>query len=119
MVEEELIFRPWRPLFFTLKGFFGQTEFKERNDTEDFYGVRGRIEWLPAQWCKLGMNGFREEISGDLNKTVDTGLVVRLELSYRIWTGRISYRFLDEEDKISGEERIRHSAVFEIARGLW
>lgn len=119
MVEEELIFRPLKPLFFTLKGFFGQTEFKERTDTEDFYGVRSRIEWLPAQWCKLGVNGFREEISGDLNKTVDTAFAVRLELSYRIWTGLISYRFLDEEDKISGEERIRHSAVFEIARGLW
>ena len=47
------------------------------------------------------MNGFREEISGGQNKTVDTGFAVRLDLSYKIWTGRITYRFLDEEDKIS------------------
>lgn len=119
MVEEELIFRPWRPLFFSLNGFFGQTEFKVSKDMEDFFGVRSRVEWLPARWCKLGVNGFREEISGDQNKTVDIGFAVRLELSYKIWTGRITYRFLDEEDKISGEQRIRHSAGFEILRGLW
>jgi len=117
--QENLRFSPWRPLFFSIKGFYQQTEFKDSNDTEDFYGLRTIINWTPARWSRFELEGFHERISGDREDKLQTGLNASLKMSYRIWNGNISYGYLETEDKNSGQKITEQTLLFEIIRLLW
>ncbi len=117
--QQTFTFRPWRPLFFNLRGFYQQTEFKDRDDTEDFYGLRSRLVWTPARWSRFELEGFHDKVSGDTQERTQTGFNADLNLNYRIWNGNISYDFLKTEDEDSDEKRIKQTLLFEIVRILW
>jgi hypothetical protein len=117
--QQTFTFRPWRPLFLNLKGFYQQTEFKDRDETEDFYGLRPRVVWTPARWARFDVEGFFEKISGDTQDRTQTGLNADLNLNYRIWSGNISYNFLVLEDDNSDQKQVKQTLLFEIIRILW
>ena len=117
--QQTFTFRPWRPLFFNLRGFYQQTEFKDSDDTEDFYGVRSRWVWTPARWCRFELEGFYDKVSGDTQERTQTGFNADLNLNYRIWNGTIGYDFFRLEDENSGEKRTEQTLLFEIIRILW
>jgi hypothetical protein len=117
--QQTFTFRPWRPLFFNIRGFYQQTEFKDRNDTEDFYGLRSKLVWTPVRWCRFELEGFHDKVSGDTQERTQTGLNADLNLNYRIWNGNISYDFLKLEDENSNEKRISQTLLFEIIRIIW
>ncbi|MFQ5484772.1 MAG: hypothetical protein ACE5DO_05485, partial [Desulfobacterales bacterium] len=117
--EEALTFRPTRRIFFRLSGRIGEREFKETNETEDFTGLSANIDWLPVRWCKLSLEGFQDKVSGETEKTEDTGITAELELSYRIWSFRVFYDYVDEKDDIVDYQRRRQSLLIELVRTLW
>jgi hypothetical protein len=118
-LSETLRVRPWREIYLSIRGLYGNTLFKERGETETFTSVRGKIDWAPARWSRLSVEGFRDVISGEFERIVNTGALATLKLSYRIWNMSIIYGFLDERDEIGGASRYRQTIRFELIRVLW
>ncbi len=81
--------------------------------------MRGQVDWVPRSWAKCRVEGFWDSVSGDIEETVDTGVSSTLELSYRIWSAKITYTFVDENDKLNDDRRTNHYVLFQIRRRLW
>lgn len=116
--EENLTFRPAKGLFSLISGRFGETRFTDTDEKEEFYGLEARVDWVPTRWSKLRLEGFWENISGDIEETVNTGVSSTLELYYRIWSGKLTYTFLDEDDQLNDDRRTNHYLLFQIRREL-
>ncbi len=119
LAKETLTFRPMKRLFSRLSGRYGRTRFKESGEQEEFYGVRGQVDWVPRSWAKFRVEGFWDSVSGDIEETVDAGISSTLELSYRIWSAKLTYTFVDENDKLNDDRRTNHYVLFQIRRRLW
>lgn len=119
LASETLRFRPSRTFFLSLKGDYGKTRFEEREEIETLYALRSRLDWVPLEWCRFNMEGFRDTIESDFEKIVDTGISAGVKLTYRIWTGNILVGYLDERDEVSGERRSRQQVRVEVVRILW
>jgi hypothetical protein len=117
--SETLIFRPLRQLYFKFSGYYGNRRFKDSGDTEKFYGWGSKIDWLLTRWCKLGVEGFQNIVSGKSEKTTNTQISTILEMSYGIWSGVIKYEFIDEDDQVSDQRRTNHTVFVEFVRALW
>jgi hypothetical protein len=119
LASETLRFRPERRLLFDITGSFGQTEFKDLDDTQDRYGLSSRFVWVPRGWCRFSVEGFLNKLSGAgiLDETIDARLIAKLELSYRIWKGNISYLY--DQSETGDSKRIRQGVRVEILRILW
>ncbi len=109
--------RPARRFVTDVTGFYGWTDFKDRDATQDRYGVSGRLFWRPAGWCNFSLEGFWQKIDGDIQETEDINVTAALELYYRIWRGGIYYRYsnLRNED----QKQIKNNLRAEIIRILW
>ena len=57
-MQETLYFRPVLSLFFSLKGYVGTTEYKNRDDTRDFYGGVTTLDWILNRRCKFRLEGY-------------------------------------------------------------
>jgi len=117
--EEQLIFRPDPRLFLSLTGHFGFTRIKENDETNETYGLSAEADWQPKPWWRLHLESYGTRISGDSEKTLDVGLYAVSEANYRIWTSRVSYRFVNQEDDITDQGRRTHKFIFELIRRLW
>ena len=109
--------RPVRRFLTDVTGSYGWTDFKDRGETQDQYGLTGRMFWVPAGWCRFRVEGSWQKISGDLQDTEDTNVTAALELSYRIWSGGIYYRFSDLKN--NDQKQIKNELRVEIIRILW
>jgi hypothetical protein len=98
-------------------GFYGWTDFKDLNETQERYGLSGRVYWRPTGWSNFHVEGFWQKIDRDTQDTEDINITAALELSYRIWRGGIYYRLssLSNDD----EKQIKNSLRAEIIRILW
>jgi hypothetical protein len=117
LAEQTFRFRPARRFLTDVTGFYGWTDFKDRNATQDRYGLSGRVFWRPTGWCNFRLEGYWQKIDGDIQETEDINVTAALELSYRIWRGGIYYRYssLSNED----QKQIRNNLRAEIIRILW
>jgi len=118
-LDENLIFQPRRNAFLSLSGHVGQTTLKEQNTEENFFGFRSDLQWRVTNWSRAKIEGFYDEVDGATNKTSNTGAEARWEWFYRIWRGDATYRFINEEDRISGQTRDRHSLFLSVKRLLY
>jgi hypothetical protein len=109
--------RPVRRFLTDVTGSYGWTDFKDRGETQDQYGLSGRLFWVPAGWCRFRVEGSWQKISGDLQDTEDTNVTAALELSYRIWSGGIYYRRSDLRN--NDQKQIKNELRVEIIRLLW
>ncbi len=118
-ISETLRSRWNNRLFGSITGTYVNTEFKELDETEDIFDLRARMEWVPRSWSKYTLEAFREDVNGDVRDTVDTGVLFRLDLAYRIWRGAIIYSLFDEEDRMSDNSRLRQTFRVEVIRIPW
>jgi hypothetical protein len=118
-VEENLLFRPTDDLFLSLSGYVGQTTFKETDSQESFHGYRCDLQWRLSNRSKINVEGFYSAFDGATHKAENKGVGARWEWSYGIWRADASYRFLNEEDLITGQIRDRQSLFFSIRRTLY
>jgi hypothetical protein len=118
-IQETLSFRPLLPFYMSLKGYFGQTEYKDHVETDDFYGGVATCDWLLNRWSKLRFEGFYNKTIGDYEETENTGLKTGLEFRYRIWTTRFSYQYTDQNYIKTDSQRTEQLARVELIRALW
>ena len=104
-------------LYFRLSGYYGQTLFKDQDgDTQDLYGLRTDLTWTPTRWSRFRMEAYQDRISGDIEDTVNSVGTASLDLYYRIWRGKIFYRFLDQDNRTTNQRRRRHTVFVELVR---
>ena len=109
--------RPLKRLSFNITGFYGRTKFTDVGQEQDQYGGSSSLVWRPAGWCRFRMEGFYNNISGDVEDQIDANFTSVLELSYRIWRGSVGYYY--DRSGSSDAYRIRHSLRFDVIRILW
>jgi len=117
--SENLSFRPVDKVSFALSGNYGETTLKETNSDEKFFGFGSQLQWIWSRWSKISIESSYAKVDGTSNRTVDKAAAARLEWYYGIWSGEFTYRFLNEEDQVSGQSRNRHSAYAAIKRTLY
>ncbi len=117
--EETITYRPARSVFLKLSTRYNKRKFKDSNEIEESYSIRPDLDWMVARWCKYSLEGFYGHVSGESEKTIDKGIESGFELSYGIWSGEISYEFVDERDRRDDVRREVHTLYFEIERSLW
>jgi len=109
--------RPVRRFLVDVTGSYGSTDIKDSGETQEQYGMSGRLFWTPAGWCRFRLEGFWNKITGDVEDSTDSNLTAGLEFSYRIWSGGIFYYFDNSEvDQVS---RKRQAVTVEVIRILW
>jgi hypothetical protein len=115
--KQTFVYRPVNRLYFRLSGYYGQTFFKDQDgDTQDLYGLRTDLTWTPTRWSRFRMEAYQDRISGDIEDTVNSVGTASLDLYYRIWRGKIFYRFLDQDNRTTNQRRRRHTVFVELVR---
>ena len=117
--SENLSFRPTDKVSVALSGIYGETTLKETNSHEKFFGFGSQLQWRWSNWSRVSAESSYARTDGASNRTVDKSAAARLEWSYAIWSGEFTYRFLNEEDRISDQSRNRHSIYAAIKRTLY
>lgn len=118
-IEEAITLRPNQRLSLNLFIGSGTTKFKDTVEEETFNSIRGNIHVLVASNSRFTLEGFRNETSGSVEKTTDTGVLSTYEWSYGIWVINLSYRFSNEEDDISQETYKNQYVLCRINRSLF
>lgn len=118
-ILETLNYRPTWHMYLAVKGYLGQTSYKDNDEVKDFYGVVTTFDWLLARWCKFHLEGYYSSIRGDLEQTTNSGAKAGFEFRYRIWKARLSYDYTNQNN-LSTEYRRREQLFrFEIIRITW
>jgi len=89
------------------------------NEEERFYSLGTSIGWTPKSWCNLSLICLRNNISGDHRDELNTEYATTVKLRYGIWTGSVSYRLRDQDDKHYGNSLWRQELIFRLTRHLW
>ena len=118
-ITQRINFRLARNYFVNLTGDIGDRDFTDLTETEKFYSFGTRIGWTPRPWCNLSLNYLRNKISSDRRDELDTEFATTARLIYGGWTGSISYRLRDQDDKQNGNSLWRQEAIIKITRHFW
>ena len=118
-IEETVTLRPSQKTFLNLSGHYGENKFKDTGDIERFNGIRADFQFMATNWSRFRFEGSRNRISGHGENLVDSGFLTAFEWVYRIWSGGLSYKFLNEEDRVMQQTRTNHYALFEVKRTLF
>ncbi len=119
VAEESLTLRPLRSIFWGIRGRYQKTDFTDIDAAEDAYGVIVNHDWRPLRWLAFELLSSWRKTSGTFEESTDRETDAGINLSYRIWNLGISYRFIDHEDRISGDRRSEKILFFEIFRKRW
>lgn len=118
-IQETLYYRSQLQFYVSLNGYFGQTDYKDHDETKEFYGGVTTFDWMLSRWCKLRVEGFYDKTQGNFENTENTGMKTSLEFRYRIWTARLSYELTDQNYILTDYQRTEQLARFEIIRIMW
>jgi hypothetical protein len=118
-VQEVLRYRPGRRLYFTIRGYLGETKYKERDEVRDFYGGVGTIDWLLSRRLKLRGEGYYESIDGESEQMENTGLKLSLEFRYRIWKTQCSYEVVNRDNLLTDYYDREQRFLIELIRLMW
>lgn len=118
-MEETVTLRPNERIYMNLSGSYGATRFKDTAEREIFKGLRANMHMAVSGNSRVTLEGFRNIISGSLEKTTDTGVLSAYEWYYGIWNASVSYRFSYEEDDISKETFKNQYVLLKINRSLF
>lgn len=102
-----------------LRGYYGRTSYRITPDTKNSYGGTFNLNWSPRNWFKINLEGFLERIDGTQQKTLNVGSRVGVEASYRLWTARVGYKYIVQDDRISDYRRDVQMLQFELSRAVW
>lgn len=117
--RQTFVYRPLRRLYLRLSGYYGQSAFDDRSDTQELYGLRTDLTWALTRWARLRMEAYQDTITGAGQDTVNTVVTATLDLSYRIWHGKIFYQYTDLNNQIVNQRRTTHNLYVEIIRLRW
>jgi hypothetical protein len=106
-------------LQFLLRGYWGETDYRSRTDSRKHSGLTTIFNWIPKTWLKVEMEGYLENISGDLEKTTNSGAKVGVTSSYRLWTARLSLKCAEQYNKLSDYKRTNTQVQVELLRAIW
>ena len=115
-VTQRINFRPGRNYSVSLTGNVGDRDFTDLYETEKFYSFGSRIVWTPRSWCNLSLSYVRNKISSDRRDELNTEFVTTARLIYGLWTGSISYRLRDQDEKQNGNSLWRQEAIIKLTR---
>ncbi len=118
-VTQRVNLRPARNYFLNFSGSVGDRDFPDLNKNEKFYSVGTSMGWTPKSWCNFSLIGVCNNISGDRRDEVDTEVAATVKLIYGIWTGSVSYRLRDQDDKQNGDSLWRQEVIFYLTRHVW
>jgi hypothetical protein len=118
-VTQRINFRPARNYFLNLTGNIGDRDFTDLDEKERFYSFGSRVGWTPKPWCNLSLIYVRNKISGDQRDEIDSEFATTAQLIYGIWTGSVSYRLRDQDDKQNGNSLWRQELIIQLSRHLW
>jgi len=118
-ITQRFTFRPARNFFLNLSGDIGDRDYTDLDEKERFYSLGSSLGWTPKSWCNVNLIYLRNLISGDLHDELNTEFATTVKLRYGIWTGSISYRLRDQDDKQNGDSLWRQEMIFQITRHLW
>jgi hypothetical protein len=118
-IAERINLRPARNFFLNLTGNIGDRHFPELDDEERFYSLGTSVGWTPRSWCNFSLIYVRNNISADERDELDTELGAIVKLIYGIWTGTVSYRLRDQDDKENADSLWRQEIIFQLTRHLW
>ena len=118
-VSERINLRPAKNFFVNFLGNIGDRDFPEMNEKERFYSLGSSIGWTPKSWCNFSLNFLHNNISGDHRDELNTEFATTVKLRYGIWTGSVSYRLRDQEDKQYGNSLWWQEMIFQLTRHLW
>lgn len=117
--RETLTYRPKKSLLLSITGEASKVRFKDLAETERLYGANGKAQWLIGQNLLFEGEGFYNKVSGPSETIEDTGVSSAIRYVRGIWRAGVKYTFVDENDKVIGERRRRHTIFAEIVRSLF
>jgi hypothetical protein len=118
-ITQRFTLRPARNFFLNLTGDIGNRDYPDLDEEERFYSLGSSVGWTPKSWCNFSLIYLRNIISGDLREELNTEIATTVKLRYGIWTGSISYRLRDQDDKHNENSLWRQEMIFQITRHLW
>jgi hypothetical protein len=116
---ERIDLRPARNFFLNLRGKIGDRHFTDLDEEERFYSLGTSVGWTPRSWCNFSLNYARNNISTDQRDELKSEFGVTAKLIYGIWTGTVSYRLRDQDDKQNVNRLWRQDLILQITRRLW
>jgi len=118
-ITQRINLRPSSNIFLNLLGNIGERDFPDLDEDERFYSLGSSIGWTPKSWCNFSLNYLCSSISGDLRDELNSEFATTINLRYGVWTGSISYRLRDQDDKQNGDSLWRQETIFQVIRHLW
>ncbi len=118
-IQETLSYRPQWQFGLLLKGYLGQTDYKDHDETDNFYGGVASFDWILNRRSTLRFEGFYDKTSGNFEETENNGLKAGFEFRYRIWTTRLSFQITDQNYISSNSRRTEQLARVEFIRATW
>ncbi len=106
-------------IYFSMSGYLGQTDYKDHDETNNYYGGVTIFDWMLRRWCKLHLEGYYDKTMGDFDETENNGLKAGLEFRYRIWTARLSYELTDQNYINTDSQRKEQLVRMEFIRAMW
>lgn len=103
----------------TLRGYYGQTSYRLTTDQKTSYGGVFNLSWSPLSWFRVNLEGFLDRIEGTRQKTMNTGSRAGIEANYRLWTARLGYKYIGQDDRMSDYRRTVQTLQFELSRSVW
>lgn len=118
-IEESVHFRPSPTRFVGASAYYGRATLKDTGAEDGFHGARGDLQWLLTANSRVKLEALYAVIDGTTVSTVDKGVAAQWEWTYGIWKADATYRYLNQEDQVSGQTRNRHTLFFSLRRALW
>jgi len=116
--DEILTFPLRKNLLTRINGYYGETLLKDDSERRKLYGGRTNIQWMPGRYIRFEVEAFQDRVDGITEDFTNTGASSRLEIIGHVWHLGLFYRYLDQDDKFTDEERMEHSVLIEIRREL-
>ena len=102
-----------------LRGYYGQTRYRITADQKTSYGGTFNLNWSPLNWFKVSLEGFLDRADGSLQNTQNIGSRAGIEASYRLWTARLGYKYIAQDDRLTDYNRTVQMIQFELSRAAW
>ncbi|MDD2309228.1 MAG: hypothetical protein PHH91_06565 [Desulfuromonadaceae bacterium] len=111
--------RPSNRFQHTLRGYYGETVYRSYTERKKNSGATATLNWMPYNWMRFEVEGYLEQVDATLEKTVNGGARSGLELSYRLWTAKLSYKLAVQENSLSDSKRTNQQLQLELRRTMW
>lgn len=106
-------------LQYNLRGYYGETEYQSDTGLKTTYGATTNLNWLPTRWLRFEMEGYYEQAKSNFENITNRGGRAGIEMNYRLWTARLSYKLAEQINKLSDYSRSNQVLQLELNRTMW